>query len=72
MTYALYDLCQHKEYLEPLRAEMQSVEFEKLSRTSQGMPLLDSFIKESTRLSPMEASELYSPRRVSFSLGRCL
>ena len=55
VTYALYDLCSYKEYLAPLRAEIASPEFEKLMQTTQGMPLLDSFMKESTRLNPMEA-----------------
>jgi cytochrome P450 len=53
-AYALYDLCLHPEYVEPLRAELKSLD--EYTRTMQGLPLLDSFIKESTRLNPMEAS----------------
>ncbi|CAO2654954.1 Nn.00g116870.m01.CDS01 [Neocucurbitaria sp. VM-36] len=54
-SYALYDLCLYKEYLSPLREELNSAEFDKFMHTTQGLPLLDSFIKESTRHNPMEA-----------------
>ncbi|KAF1846526.1 cytochrome P450 [Cucurbitaria berberidis CBS 394.84] len=54
-SYALYDLCLYKEYLSPLREELSSEEFTNFMNTTQGLPLLDSFIKESTRHNPMEA-----------------
>ncbi|CAH0051924.1 unnamed protein product [Clonostachys solani] len=54
VTFAIHDLCLYPEYVEPLRAELQAgyAEFEK---TGKGLPLLDSFIKESARLTPVEA-----------------
>ncbi|CAG9998323.1 unnamed protein product [Clonostachys byssicola] len=54
ITFAIHDLCLHPEYVEPLRNELVQgyAEFE---RTSVGLPLLDSFIKESARLTPVEA-----------------
>jgi hypothetical protein len=57
VTYALFDLCLHPEYIEALRAEVDGSAFEDFVRTTKGLPLLDSFIKESSRLSPIEASK---------------
>jgi cytochrome P450 len=53
-TFALFALCNHPEYAEPLRAELQSDEWVKFIETSNGLPLLDSFIKESARMQPMD------------------
>ncbi|KAI1475139.1 cytochrome P450 [Daldinia eschscholtzii] len=55
VTYVLFDLCEHSEYVEALRKEVESSEFDDFMRTTKGLPLLDSFIKESSRLSPIEA-----------------
>ncbi|KAI1775359.1 cytochrome P450 [Hypoxylon cercidicola] len=54
ITFAIQDLCLHPEYVAPLRdeAEKQYADFE---RTAEGLPLLDSFIKESARLTPVES-----------------
>ncbi|KAI0183417.1 cytochrome P450 [Xylaria flabelliformis] len=54
ITFAIQDLCLHPEYIETLRKENESlyIEFE---QTGQGLPLLDSFIKESARLTPVES-----------------
>ncbi|KAK4656889.1 hypothetical protein QC762_0040220 [Podospora pseudocomata] len=54
ITIALQDLCLHPEYLEPLRQDIVNhhLDFEHIA---QGLPLLDSFIKESARLTPTEA-----------------
>ena len=56
IVYVLHDLCLHPEYVEPLRKEIQA-DYDEFERTSRGLPLLDSFIKESARLSPVESSE---------------
>ncbi|KAI0865027.1 cytochrome P450 [Xylaria cubensis] len=55
VTYVMFDLCAHPEYVEPLRKEVESPEFDEFMKTTKGLPLLDSFIKESSRLSPIEA-----------------
>ncbi|KAI1375702.1 cytochrome P450 [Hypoxylon crocopeplum] len=54
ITFAIQDLCLRPEYAAPLRSEAEKgyAEFE---RTGEGLPLLDSFIKESARLSPVES-----------------
>lgn len=64
ITFAIHDLCLHPEYVQPLREELHAgyAEFE---RTSTGLPLLDSFVKESARLTPVESSKLHrSPFRL--------
>lgn len=50
-------MCLHPEYYGPLRQELDS-QYADFERTGQGLPLLDSFIKESTRLTPVESSKL--------------
>jgi hypothetical protein len=65
ITYALYDLCVHPEYVGPIREEMERLVTSQNSQNAgKEMPLLDSFLKESTRLTPLEAS------RTSFSSFR--
>jgi cytochrome P450 len=56
-TYALLDLYSHPEYIEPLREEVEGPSFAEFARDSQGLPLLDSFLKESARLSAFESSK---------------
>ncbi|KAK4679885.1 hypothetical protein QC764_0039320 [Podospora pseudoanserina] len=54
ITIALQDLCLHPEYLEPLRQDIDN-HYLDFKHTAQGLSLLDSFIKESARLTPTEA-----------------
>lgn len=62
ITFAIHDLCLHPEYVEPLREKLVAG-YDQFERTGSGLPLLDSFIKESARLTPVEARE---------SVQRCL
>ena len=55
-TYALFDLCRHPEYVEPLRKELKGPEYHKFVATTDGLPLLDSFVKESARMHPIDSS----------------
>lgn len=41
----------------PLRKEVESSQYAAFEKTAQGLPLLDSFIKESARLTPVESSK---------------
>ncbi|KAI1290681.1 cytochrome P450 [Xylaria venustula] len=52
-TYAIHDLCLHREYLEPLREELDA-HYDEFLTTGHGLPLLDSFLKESARMLPVE------------------
>ncbi|KAK2745535.1 hypothetical protein FQN57_003660 [Myotisia sp. PD_48] len=54
ITFAIHDLCLHPEYVDPLRRELEAgyADFEK---TGLGLSLLDSFIKESARITPVES-----------------
>ncbi|KAL3462038.1 cytochrome P450 [Aspergillus heterothallicus] len=54
ITFAIHDLCLHRDYMEPLRAEL-GAEYDQFLETGRGLPLLDSFIKESARLTPVES-----------------
>jgi hypothetical protein len=60
IVFVIHDLCLHPEYFEPLRRELES-SYEEFERTGQGLPLLDSFIKESARLTPVESSRSHEP-----------
>lgn len=57
MTFTLLDLYTHKEYIEPLRAELENTNLDALKGIPGEIPLLDSFLKESARLSAFESSE---------------
>lgn len=55
----MYDLCLHPEFIEPLREEIKHAR----SVTSyedhfDRLPLMDSFLRESARLSPLDACEM--------------
>ncbi len=64
-VYALDDLCEHEDYIEPLRAEIQRHSKQGESNLDFGqLPLLDSFLKESARLHP---SDSISVRRKALS-----
>ncbi|KAI0870674.1 cytochrome P450 [Hypoxylon argillaceum] len=54
ITFAIQDLCLHPEYLAPLRQELRT-EYQEFEKTASGLPLLDSFLKESARLTPVES-----------------
>ncbi|KAK8043805.1 hypothetical protein PG994_012643 [Apiospora phragmitis] len=56
-TYVIEDLCQHSEYIEPLKSEMQEAAKHGMSlEVVEGyLPLLDSFVKESIRFSNADA-----------------
>lgn len=43
--------------MEPLRAEFVE-NYEKFERSAKGLPLMDSFINESARLTPVEARKI--------------
>ena len=55
--YALYDLCAYPDHVEPLRQELESVSREELTERLDRMQFLDSFIKESARLSTSDSSK---------------
>jgi cytochrome P450 len=67
LIYALENLCEHPEYIEPLRHELSTLssrshisdDLEAASHASasalENLPLLDAFMKESSRLRPSDA-----------------
>ena len=52
----MYDLCLHTKFIEPLRQEIAESVTNSIP-SFETMPLLDSFLKESSRLNPPEASK---------------
>jgi hypothetical protein len=55
LTFALYNLCSHPEYIQPLREEIASPEGAQFLITGDGLPLMDSFLKECSRWTPVES-----------------
>ncbi|CAF9924403.1 MAG: hypothetical protein ALECFALPRED_002742 [Alectoria fallacina] len=51
-TYAVIDLYSHRDYIEPLRKEVQGQTLDQLDN----LPLLDAFLKESARVSAFEST----------------
>ena len=64
-TYALIDLYSREEYVEPLLNEVQGQHFNDFKTSGDGLPLLDSFLKESARVSAFESSKSNKGRDVS-------
>ncbi|KAL9577511.1 MAG: hypothetical protein Q9212_006316 [Teloschistes hypoglaucus] len=54
LIMAIHSLCLHPEYLEPLREEAQSAASGNFAQGGDEMPLLDSFLRESARLNPID------------------
>ncbi len=53
ITFALYNLSKHPEYLGPLRAEILRSGGVLLNHQNNELPMLDSFLKETARLNPV-------------------
>ncbi|KAL4786385.1 cytochrome P450 [Aspergillus varians] len=54
-TYAIEDICLHDEYVQPLREEIHEHLIGPSPRGLAGMPLLDSFVRESIRCTNSDA-----------------
>ncbi|KAK6063444.1 cytochrome p450 [Seiridium cupressi] len=68
IVYVIQDLSLHPEYIEPIRRELQQ-SYTDFERTGRGLPLLDSFIKESARLTPVESISVRRCALQPFSLS---
>lgn len=69
MTYALLDLYTRPQYIEPLRAELEATDLDIMKGSSEELPLLDSFLRESARLSAFESSECFIPPVTEHVIG---
>lgn len=47
----------YPEYVQPLRKEFEGPAYDSFEATGEGLPLMDSFLKESSRLSPLDSSK---------------
>jgi hypothetical protein len=59
-TWAIIDLCTHREFIEPLRAEIHSVFEGGVDRPYDKLHLMDSFLRESSRLNPLDGCKYLS------------
>lgn len=57
LSFALLDLYSRPEYVEPLRSELRDAELSDYL-DPQKLPLVDSFLSESARLSAFESSKI--------------
>lgn len=55
ICFAVHDICLYLEYVEPLREEPGSGQWGVFEETGKGLPLLDSFLKESARTTLAES-----------------
>ncbi|KAI9659175.1 MAG: hypothetical protein M1831_003757 [Alyxoria varia] len=59
VTFALYNLCKHPGYLQPLKEEIDNLKLnEALGTSNRDAPLLDSFLKETARCFPLQAGTM--------------
>ncbi|KAI4597288.1 hypothetical protein KJ359_004393 [Pestalotiopsis sp. 9143b] len=57
-SYAVEDLCLHTDHVEPLRDEIRRSTEKGASRDVEALPLLDSFLRESVRMTNSDAGKL--------------
>ncbi|RYP10558.1 hypothetical protein DL765_008062 [Monosporascus sp. GIB2] len=55
LTFAIYSLCENSEYISPLRTEIESSAGGEFFVKGEGLPLMDSFLKECSRWTPVES-----------------
>ncbi|KAL8655965.1 MAG: hypothetical protein Q9210_000562 [Variospora velana] len=65
LVYAIDALCEHTEYIKPLREEMQ----QHLGKGESDMPLLDSFLKEAARLYPSDSIAVRRKALIPFTFS---
>ena len=61
LVFAVYNLCMHPEYIAPLRQEMEIALQGTSEERFKDIPLLDSFLRESSRLNPLDACKFLGP-----------
>ena len=57
LTFAIHSLCKHPECIQPLRMEIERMQQSGGRQDYENLPLLGSFLKESTRLNPIDCSK---------------
>ncbi|KAL8940797.1 MAG: hypothetical protein Q9216_002623 [Gyalolechia sp. 2 TL-2023] len=68
-TYAVLDLYGHPENIEPLREELQGPAFADFMAAGQGLPLMDSFLQESMRLSMTDSTSVQRKALADFTFS---
>ncbi|KAL8830386.1 MAG: hypothetical protein Q9191_001463 [Dirinaria sp. TL-2023a] len=62
ISFAIYSLCKHPEYIQPLRTEILRSGRVRFNHQNNELPLLDSFLKETARMNPVTIFGM--PRKV--------
>lgn len=68
ITYAVYDLCLYLKYIVPFRCKIEGLNYIKLSKIAKDFLLLDKFIKQSARLTLVQASK--SPITLNWAFNK--
>ncbi|RAL59086.1 hypothetical protein DID88_003566 [Monilinia fructigena] len=55
LTFTIYNLCLHPEYIEPLTEEIRTMLSFPEDKQYKNMPLMESFLRESARMNPLDA-----------------
>jgi len=57
ICFAIHDICNHPEYVNPLRKELDNENWQDavIDNKGKSLPLLDSFLKKSMRTTPVES-----------------
>ncbi|KAF7954697.1 hypothetical protein EAE96_005816 [Botrytis aclada] len=55
LTFTIYNLCLHPEYIEPLTEEIRTMLSLPEEMQYRNMPLMESFLRESARVNPLDA-----------------
>ena len=58
LHFVLLELCLQPEYIELIRREIQEIPGPQDADSISRLPLLDSFIKESVRINPLDKSKI--------------
>ncbi|KAM4058421.1 cytochrome p450 [Hirsutella rhossiliensis] len=68
IVYVIQDMCLHTEYIELLRQELEA-SYPGFERTAHGLPLLDTFIQEFSRLTSVDSMNVRRCALQPFSLS---
>ncbi|KAG4025961.1 hypothetical protein MFRU_047g00250 [Monilinia fructicola] len=74
LTFTIYNLCLHPEYIEPLTEEISTMLSFPDDKQYKNMPLMESFLRESARMNPLDALSIQRKvmRPFTFTSGQTI
>ncbi|EDO00298.1 hypothetical protein SS1G_14168 [Sclerotinia sclerotiorum 1980 UF-70] len=74
LTFTIYNLCLHPEYIEPLTEEIRTMLSFPEEKQYKNMPLMESFLRESARMNPLDALSIQRKvmKPFTFSSGQII